>query len=157
MSATGLGVTFAFFVAVALLVFKTLESFVLEHGAQQLGKLISWSLDEQVTESTSQSGCLAFDCEQRSSQHVISLLEREVVWSEQSSYVLHYLSPLCDHFILFGFSPLGLVIVCCRISVSRQQRDSPSSIPFRRVSDGGLGSGYKNPRLVLQRGRGTLA
>ena len=154
MSATAFGATFALFVAVAFVIFESLKSLVLEYGSQQVGKLISWSFNERVE---SRGECLASDCEQQSVQRVISLFEREVVWSEQSSYVIHYLSPLCDHFILFGFSALGFVIVCCRISVSQQQRDSPAFIPVRRISDCGLGSGYKNPRPVLQRGRGTLA
>ena len=83
MSATGFGATFALFVAVTLFMFETLKSFVLEYGAQQNGQLIIWSFNGRVTESTSKSECFACDCEQHRFQRVISLLEREVAWSEQ--------------------------------------------------------------------------
>ena len=154
MSATAFGATFALFVAVAFVIFESLKSLVLEYGSQPVGKLISWSFNERVTESTSQ--CFAFDCEQQSVQRVISLFEREVVWSEQSSYVCHDISPLFDHSIIFGFSAIGLVFICCNISVS-QQRDPPASICVPRVTDGVSSARCKNPRPVLQRGRVTLA
>ena len=154
MSAIAFGAAFALFVAVAFVIFESLKSLVLEYGFQQVGKLISWSFNERVTESTSQ--CFAFDsCEQQSVQQV-SLFEREVVWSEQSSYVLHFISPLFDNFLIVGFSAIGLVPICCDISVS-QQRDPPASICVPRVSDGGASARYKNPRPIFQRGRGTLA
>ena len=155
MSAIAFGATFALFVAVALVICESLKSLVLEYGSQQVGKLIRCSFNERVTESTSQ--CFAFDsCEQQSVQRVISLFEREVVWSEQSSYVFHFISPLFDHFIIFGFSAIGLVFICCKISES-QQRDPPASICVPRVSNGGISAGCKNPRPVVQCGRGTLA
>ena len=153
MSANAFGGTLALFVAVPWVIFESLKSVVLECGSQQVGKLISWSFSERVE---SRSECLAFDCEQQSVRRVNSLFEREVVWSEQSSYVLHFISPLFDHFIIFGFSAIGLVFISCKISVS-QQRDPPSSISLLRISNGGVSAGYKNPRPVLQRGRGTLA
>ena len=106
MSAIAFGATFALFVAVTLVIFESIKSLVLENGSQQVGKFISWSFNERVTESTSQ--CFTFDsCGQQSVQRVISLFEREVVWSEQSSYVLHFISPLFDHFVIFGFSAIG--------------------------------------------------
>ena len=58
MSATAFGATFALFVAVALVIFASLKSVVLEYGSQQVGKLISWSCSERVE---SRSECLAFD------------------------------------------------------------------------------------------------
>ena len=155
MSANAFEATFALFVAVALVIFESLKSIVIEYGTWQVGRFIDWGFREQVTESS--NSCITIDsCEQQSVQRIVSLFEREVVWFEQSSYVLHFVSPLIDHFFIIGFGAIVFVFICCRISVSQQQ-DHPSPVRALSVSDGSPGAPFKNPRPVLQRRRGTLA
>ena len=87
-------------------------------------------------------------------QRIVSLFEREVVWSELSSYVLHFMSPLIDHFLIIGFGAVVFVFICCRVTVSKQQLPPPTRAA--RVSDGSPVARYTNPRPVVERGRGTL-
>ena len=154
MSAIAFAATFALFVAVALLMFESLKSFVIEYGTWQVeGSSIG------ASESKSQKAravALRSILVSSSQCSVSSLFEREVVWSEQSRYVCHFISPLMDHFLIIGFGAIVFGSICCRISVSQQQ-DPPSPIRAPRVSDGSPGARYRNPRPVLRRGRGTLA
>ena len=90
-----------------------------------MGSFIDWGFREQVTAST--STCIIVDsCEQQSVQRIVSLFEREVVWSEQSSYVLHsflfssitFLSSASEPLSLFS-SAAGLPYLSSRILLLR--------------------------------------
>ena len=148
MSGSAVGATLALLIAVALLVVDTFKSVVLEYGAMQAGRFIQWGFTERVASQT----CVTIETfDERTVERMVSMFEREVVWSERHSYVLSVISPLLDYPQYFGFPALLLFFFCCcRVSVTRQRR---TITPIH----GDAGSRIPNPRPVLQRGRGTLA
>ena len=148
MSGSAFGATLALLIAVALLVVDTFKSVVLEDGAFQAGRFIQRGFTERVASQT----CVTIETfDERTVERMVSMFEREVVWSERHSYVLSFISPLLDYPQYFGFPALLLFFFCCcRVSVTRQRR---TITPIH----GDAGSRIPNPRPVLQRGRGTLA
>ena len=80
----------ALLVAVALVVFETFKSVVLEYGAVQAGRFIEWGFREHISSHT----CVTIDSiDQQSVERCFSVFERQVVWSERQSYVLYFISP----------------------------------------------------------------
>ena len=89
MSAIAFGATFALLVAMALVIFESLKSIVIEYGSWQVGRFISWGFSERVTEST--SNCFTLDyCE--SSQCSVSSLCLSRKWCGLSSRHISFIS-----------------------------------------------------------------
>ena len=156
MSGSAFGATLALLIAAALLIADTFKNVVLEYGAFQAGRFIHWGFFQfGSTGRVASQTCVTIETyNERTVERVVSMFEREVVWSERHSNVLAFISPLLDYPQYFGFPALLLFFCCCRVSVfapgSRQRGPGPSM-------HGGAGSRIPNPRPVLQRGRGTLA